>query len=99
MARMTAIYGFPEGLKEKNEKLPAVMHIHGGGQRAFLSEVKLLVSRGYAGLSVNWGGSAGQSPFNSVEGAQPSDPNTDWGAVDPSQLNVPGFNSIKPGPK
>lgn len=98
-ARMTAIYGFPEGADVKNEKLPAVMHIHGGGQRAFLSEVKLLVSRGYAALSVNWGGSAGQIPFNSVEGAQPGDPNTDWGAVDPSQLNVPGYNSIKPGPK
>lgn len=75
-ARMTAIYGFPEGAKDKNEKLPAVMHIHGGGQRAFLHEVKLLVSRGYAGLSVNWGGSAGQRA-NSVEGAQPGDPNTD----------------------
>ena len=95
-ARMTAIYGFPAGAREK---LPAVMHIHGGGQRAFLHEVKLLVGRGYAALSVNWGGSAGKSPFNSVEGAQPGDPNTDWGAVDPSQLNVPGYNSILPGPK
>ena len=105
-ARMTAIYGFPDATTVKsssagtNEKLPAVMHIHGGGQRAFLSEVKLLVSRGYAALSVNWGGSGdGKAPFNSVEGAQQGDPNTDWGAVDPSQLNVPGYNSIKPGPK
>ena len=97
-ARMTAIYGFPDGANEKREKLPAVMHIHGGGQRAFLSEVKLLVSRGYAGLSVNWGGSAGQRPFNSVEGAQPGDPNTDWGAVDPSQLNATRYDSILPGP-
>jgi hypothetical protein len=96
-ARMAAIYGFPEGAKEK---LPAVMHIHGGGQRAFLSEVKLLVGRGYAALSVNWGGDGdGQPPFNSVEGAQPGDPNTDWGAVDPSQLNVPGYNTVLPGPK
>ncbi len=97
-ARMTAIFGFPENAKGQHEKLPAVMHIHGGGQRAFLSEVKLLVSRGYAGLSVNWGGSAGQVPFNSVEGAQPGDPNTDWGAVDPSQLNATRYNSILPGP-
>jgi hypothetical protein len=94
-ARMTAIYGFPEDAKGK---LPAVMHIHGGGQRAFLHEVKFLVGRGYAALSVNWGGSAGQRPFNSVEGAQPGDPNTDWGAVDPSQLNVQGYQSILPGP-
>lgn len=96
VARMTAIYGFPEGAKDK---LPAVMHIHGGGQRGSLSEVKLFVERGYAALSLNWGGSAGQTPFNSVEGARPGDPNTDWGAVDPSQLNVPGYSTLQPGPK
>lgn len=95
-ARMAAIYGFPEGAK----KLPAVMHIHGGGQRAFLNEVKLLVARGYAALSVNWGGSGtGKAPFNSPDGAQPGDPNTDWGAVDPTQLNAEHYNSILPGPK
>ena len=53
-ARMAAIYGFPEGA---TDRLPAVMHLHGGGQRASLSEVKLLVARGFAALSVNWGGS------------------------------------------
>lgn len=96
-ARMAAIYGFPAGAQGK---LPGVLHIHGGGQRAFLHEVKFLVARGYAALSVNWGGSGtGQPPFNAPEGAQPGDPNTDWGAVDPSQLNVPGYSSMLPGPK
>ena len=96
-ARMAAIYGFPADAKEK---LPAVMHIHGGGQRASLSEVKLLVGRGYAALSVNWGGDGdGKPPFNTPEGAQPGDPNTDWGAVDPTQLNVVGYSSMLPGPK
>ncbi len=96
-ARMAAIYGFPA---EAKEKVPAVMHIHGGGQRASLSEVKLLVGRGYAALSVNWGGDGdGKPPFNTPEGAQPGDPNTDWGAVDPTQLNVPGYSSMLPGPK
>ncbi len=95
-ARMAAIYGFPEGA---TERLPAVMHIHGGGQRAFLHEVKFLVGRGYAALSVNWGGNGdGEPPFNSPDGAQPGDPNTDWGAVDPSQLNVQGYSSLLPGP-
>ena len=94
-ARMAAIYGFPEGT---NEKLPAVMHIHGGGQRAFLHEVKLLVGRGYAALSVNWGGSGtGKPPFNTCEKSEPGDPNTDWGAVDPSQLNVQGYSTMLPG--
>lgn len=96
-ARMAAIYGFPEGA---GAKLPAVMHIHGGGQRASLHEVKFLVGRGYAALSVNWGGSGdGKPPFHAPDGAEPGDPNTDWGAVDPSQLNVPGYHSILPGPK
>ncbi len=96
-ARMTAIYGFLEGTKGR---LPAVMHIHGGGQRGSLSEVKLLVGRGYAALSVNWGGSGtGKAPANSVEGAQPGDPNTDWGAVDPTQLNARAYSTLLPGPK
>jgi hypothetical protein len=96
-ARMAAVYGFPE---EAKEKLPAVMHIHGGGQRGSVSEVKLLVARGYAALSVNWGGSGtGKAPFNACEKSEPNDPNTDWGAVDPSQLNVQGYSTMLPGPK
>lgn len=88
-AYMAAFYGFPEGVKER---LPAVMHIHGGGQRASLDEVRAMVARGYAALSVNWGG-------REMERAQPGDPNTDWGAVDPTQQNVAGYFSLKPGPK
>ncbi|MDR3404638.1 MAG: acetylxylan esterase [Chthoniobacter sp.] len=88
-ARLAAFYGFPDGAKEK---LPGVMHIHGGGQRASLAEVKFLALRGYAALSVNWGG-------REMENAQAGDANTDWGAVDPTQQNVPGYNSILPGPK
>lgn len=95
-ARMAVIYGFPE---RAEGKLPAVMHIHGGGQRGSLAEVKFLIQRGYAALSVNWGGDGdGKPPFNTVEGAEPGDPNTDWGAVDPSQCNVSGYGSLLPGP-
>lgn len=95
-ARMAAIYGFPDG----SAKRPGVMHIHGGGQRGSLSEVKFLVARGYAALSLNWGGDGdGQGPFNAMEGAQAGDPNTDWGVVDPSQLNAQAYSSLLPGPK
>ncbi len=87
-ARMAGFYGFPEG----GRKLPAVMHMHGGGQRAFLREVKYYVGRGYACLSVNWGG-------RGMEDARPGEPNTDWGAVDPTQNNVAGYSNLKPGPK
>ncbi len=86
-ARMAAFYGFPADAADR--KLPAVIHMHGGGQRAFLNAVKQYAVRGYAALSVNWGG-------REMEGAKPGDPNTDWGAVDPTQNNVPGYSSILP---
>jgi acetyl esterase/lipase len=96
-ARIAAFYGFPEGAKER---LPAILHIHGGGQRANPNEVAAMVARGYAALSLNWGGAAGrQERINAMDPSEPGDPNTDWGAVDPTQLNVPGYSSILPGPK
>jgi dienelactone hydrolase len=87
-ARMAAFYGFPKGAK----KLPGLLHLHGGGQRAFLHEVEFYAKRGYACLSINWGG-------RDMEDAKGGDPNTDWGAVDPTQKNVPGYFSLKPGDK
>lgn len=87
-ARMAAFYGFPKGGRD----LPAVMHMHGGGQRAFLRQVRYYVGRGYACLSVNWGG-------REMEEAKPGEPTTDWGAVDPTQKNVPGYFNLLPGPK
>lgn len=87
-ARMAAFYAFPTGAK----KLPAVLHLHGGGQRAFLHEAEFYAKRGYACLSINWGG-------REMEEAREGDPNTDWGAVDPTQKNVPGYFNLKPGEK
>ncbi len=86
-ARVAAFYAFPRGRRN----LPGLVHLHGGGQRAFLHEVKYYASRGYACLSVNWGG-------REMEEARPGDANTDWGAVDPTQKNVPGYFNLKPGP-
>jgi len=54
-ARMAAFLGFPQGEK----KLPGLLHLHGGGQRAFLNEVECYAKRGYACLSINWGGREG----------------------------------------
>lgn len=87
-ARMAAFYAFPVGA----EKLPGVLHLHGGGQRAFLHEVEFYAKRGYACMSINWGG-------REMEEAKEDDPNTDWGAVDPTQQNVPGYFNLKPGEK
>ena len=87
-ARMAAFYAFPKG----GSKLPALLHLHGGGQRAFLHEVREWAPRGYAVLSINWGG-------RPMEEAPDAEPGTDWGAVDPTQNNVPGYSSLRPGPK
>ena len=87
-ARIAAFYGFPRDA----ERLPALLHLHGGGQRAFLHEVRYYARRGYACLSINWGG-------REMEGAMQGEPNTDWGAVDPTQKNVPGYSNLLPGEK
>ena len=87
-ARMAAFYSFPK----KGKDLPGVIHIHGGGQRASLTQVVYFASKGYAALSVNWGG-------KEMERAKPGDLNTDWGSVDPTQKNVQGYSNLLPGEK
>ncbi len=81
---MSAFYAFPKG--EKN--LPAIMHIHGGGQRASLVKVQWAAWNGYAGLSVNWGG---HPPLKLKKG----EANTDWGALDPTQRHNRFFRVMK----
>ncbi len=50
--RVYAIYGAPMGAK----KVPATLHIHGGGQTAYQPWAKFWSERGYACLTFNWGG-------------------------------------------
>ena len=66
-SRVAAFYGFPKS----DKKLPGLLHLHGGGQRAFIKTVQDAVKYGYAGLSLNWGG-------REMEGAKPGDKNTDY---------------------
>ncbi|MBL7221502.1 MAG: acetylxylan esterase [Phycisphaerae bacterium] len=79
-ATMAAFYAFPT--KHKG-KLPALIQMHGGGQRAAIHSVKYGADNGYATLSINWGG-------RKMEKARSGDPSTDWGAVDATQT---GHNS------
>lgn len=80
-ARVAGFYAFAKG----GTKLPAILELHGGGQSASLSSVMTYAKRGYASLSLNWGGnkmSLGQETW--------SGPQTDWGKVDathPPQRN------------
>jgi len=88
-SRLAAFYGFPKA----EGKLPALLHLHGGGQRAFADEVKFAARNGYAGLSINWGA-------NPLDGLKEGDPNTDWGAVDATQTGHNShYASLKPDDK
>jgi dienelactone hydrolase len=82
-ATMVGLYAFPKGAA----KLPGLLQIHGGGQSANLGGAVADAKRGYACLSLNWGG-------NKLNlGANPpayDGPNTDWGRLDathPPQRN------------
>ncbi|MBC8216977.1 MAG: acetylxylan esterase [Planctomycetes bacterium] len=77
---MAAFYAAPE---KPQGKIPALIQMHGGGQRAMIASAKYGAENGYACLSINWGG-------REMEGAQSGDPTTDWGAVDATQT---GHNS------
>ncbi len=62
-SRVAAFYAFPKG----GTKLPALVQLHGGGQSASLKSVVTYAKRGYAGISLNWGGNAmslGQETWN-----------------------------------
>jgi dienelactone hydrolase len=80
-SKVAAFYGFPKGAK----KLPALLQLHGGGQSASLDGVIRNAKRGYASISLNWGGnkmSLGKENW--------SGPQTDWGKLDathPPQRN------------
>lgn len=81
-ATMAAFYAFPKAA----QSLPGLMHIHGGGQSASLATVVTDAKRGYASLSLNWGG----NKMTFVDGKTYDGPNTEWGALDathPPQRN------------
>ena len=81
-ATVAAFYAFPKGATA----LPGLMHIHGGGQSANLATVVTDAKRGYASLSLNWGG----NKMTFADGKLYDGLNTDWGALDathPPQRN------------
>jgi len=82
--RMAAYFGLPKGAKN----VPAVLHLHGGGQRANRSLVHYWNTLGYAALSINWG----EKP---VEGDDA--PNTDWDGLAAGFLDPAHHNDASPG--
>jgi dienelactone hydrolase len=85
-SRVAGFYAFPVG----GQRLPAVIHIHGGGQSASLDVVTRYAKLGYACLSLNWGGNAMRLKDGDWDG-----PQTDWGRLDathpPQRVKVNHF--------
>jgi dienelactone hydrolase len=94
--KIAAYYGYPKVASEKS-KVPGIVHIHGGGQRAHKGRVADWVKLGYAAISINWGGRV-------LEKADTQ--NTDWDGL-AAGFERPGasgaddmihHNGIMPGP-
>ncbi len=81
-AKVAAFFAVPKD----GTKLPGLLQIHGGGQSANLDAVLTDAKRGYASLSLNWGG----NKMNLGKAGIYEGPNTDWGKLDathPPQRN------------
>ena len=70
VSRISAYYAYPMGMKEK---VPGLVQVHGGGQRANKHMVVVDAANGYASISLNWGG-------RELEDQKPGEPGTDWGS-------------------
>ncbi|MEI6178132.1 MAG: acetylxylan esterase [Verrucomicrobiota bacterium] len=82
-AKVAAFYAFPKG----GTNLPGILELHGGGQSANLASMIGFAKRGYAGMSLNWGGN--KPNFGRSEESYDG-PQTDWGKLDathPPQRN------------
>ena len=83
--RVAAFFAFPKGTK----KLPGIVQLHGGGQRARPETARFWALSGYAAITVNWG--------EHVIG-KPDDPNTDWKGIPAGFLDPKHHNGVEPGP-
>ncbi len=89
-SRMGAYYAFPA---QRAGKVPGILQMHGGGQRAMSEMVEAAAANGYACISINWGGKP-------MKDQQEGDPGTDWGAVDATQDGHNShYGSLKPDDK
>ncbi len=87
-SRIAAYFAWPV---EAKGKIPGLVEIHGGGQRARKAPVLADAANGYASISINWLG-------HKLDDQQPEDAGTDWGAIDPTQKNVQHYSSTQPAP-
>lgn len=78
-----AFFAMPEG----GTKLPGIVQIHGGGQRARIEETTFWAGHQYAAIAINWG---------ELEIGQEGDPNTDWAGIPAGFLEPKHYNPVTP---
>ena len=86
VSRISAYYAYPADAKGK---VPGLVQVHGGGQRADKNTVKADAANGYASISLNWGG-------RELADQKPGEPGTDWAAIDPTQKHVSHYFRLTP---
>src|SRR6185369_16174733 len=88
--RVFAYRGMPTG--KEGDRFPAVLHIHGGGQTAWLQWVRFWTRRGYECVSYDF---CGKVP------GRGEDVVTDWGATPGYWMADPAVarSSVRPTPK
>lgn len=79
VSKLALLYAFPKGASG----LPGLLQIHGGGQSVSLDGAIADARRGYASISINWGGNR---PNLGRLQAGYDGPNTDWGALDATHV-------------
>ena len=88
-SRIAAFYAFPT---DNKEKLPAVLDLHGGGQRGFIDRRHLPGAERLRGTIHQ----LGRKP---MDGMKEGEPNTDWGALDATQKHNDHYGTMKPDAK
>ena len=89
ISRNSAYYAYP---KEVKGKIPGLVQVHGGGQRADKHMVVVDAANGYASISLNWGG-------RKLADQKPDEPGTNWGVIDPTQKHVSHYFRLTPDDK
>ncbi len=89
--RMGGYLAYPSDI---DGKIPGIVQIHGGGQRAMADYASGIAQNGYAILATNWGGRLmeHQEPGKPAEGTVA----TDWSPLDATQKHNAWFASTKP---
>jgi len=92
----TRIFGYYGRPARPEGKLPAILHIHGGGQTANLGWVKYWAERGYCALSFDF---CGDTNLPTLGPDYRREHFTKWGKVPADMMKVSGGRQMEPTPR